>query len=185
MTNESLSDKEGEISEREVSEKRDDSRKFGVKVNDLEFVPRAPFPQSLGKPKHDLMNSEIYELFKQVKVNIPLLDAIKQGSYAKFLKDLCIVKRRLNVKEKAFLTEHASAIIQFKTPPKYKDPGCPTISCIIGNHKRDQALLDLGASVNLIPEQLGLGEIKPTRITLQLADRSIKIPRGIVEDVLV
>ncbi|XP_052302019.1 uncharacterized protein LOC127904107 [Populus trichocarpa] len=143
-----------------------------------------------GKPKHDLMNSEIYELFKQVKVNIPLLDAIKQvPSYAKFLKDLCTIKRRLNVKERAFLTEHASAIIQFKTPPKYKDPGCPTISCIIGNHKIDQALLDLGASVNLIPytvyEQLGLGEIKPTRITLQLADRSIKIPRGIVEDVLV
>ncbi|XP_052308537.1 uncharacterized protein LOC127905253 [Populus trichocarpa] len=143
-----------------------------------------------GKPKHDLMNSEIYELFKQVKVNIPLLDAIKQvPSYAKFLKDLCTVKRRLNVKERVFLTEHASAIIQFKTPPKYKDPGCPTISCIIGNHKIDQALLDLGASVNLIPytvyEQLGLGEIKPTRITLQLADRSIKIPRGIVEDVLV
>ncbi|XP_052307391.1 uncharacterized protein LOC127905093 [Populus trichocarpa] len=143
-----------------------------------------------GKPKHDLMNSEIYELFKQVKVNIPLLDAIKQvPSYAKFLKDLCTVKRRLNVKERAFLTEHASAIIQFKTPPKYKDPGCPTVSCIIGSHKIDQALLDLGASVNLIPytvyEQLGLGEIKPTRITLQLADRSIKIPRGIVEDVLV
>ncbi|XP_073261963.1 uncharacterized protein [Populus alba] len=100
-----------------------------------------------------------------------------------------MIKRRLNVKERAFLTEHASAIIQFKTPPKYKDPGCPTISCIIGSHKIDQALLDLGASVNLIPytvyEQLGLGEIKPTRITLQLADRSIKIPRGIVEDVLV
>ncbi|KAL9360500.1 hypothetical protein Peur_048623 [Populus x canadensis] len=146
--------------------------------------------ERLRKPKHDLMNSEIYELFKQVKVNIPLLDAIKQvPSYAKFLKDLCTVKKRLNVKERAFLTEHASAIIQFKTPPKYKDPGCPTISCIIGNHKIDQALLDLGASVNLIPytvyEQLGLGEIKPTRITLQLADRSIKIPRGIVEDVLV
>ena len=69
------------------------------------------------------MNSEICELFKQVKVNIPLLDAIKQvPSYAKFLKDLCTVKRRLNVKERAFLTEHASAIIQFKTPPKYKDP---------------------------------------------------------------
>ncbi|XP_034888401.1 uncharacterized protein [Populus alba] len=168
VTNESLSDKEGEINEKEMT----------------------PFPQRLRKPEHDFRNSEIYELFKQVKVNIPLLDTIKQvPSYAKFLKDLCIVKRRLNVKERAFLTEHASAIIQFKTPHKYKDPGCPTISCIIGSHKIDQALLDLGASVNLIPytvyEQLGLGEIKPTRITLQLADRSIKIPRGIVEDVLV
>ena len=68
-----------------------------------------------------------------MKVNIPLLDMIKQvPTYAKFLKDLCIVKRRLNVNKKAFLTEHVSAIIQCKTPVKYKDPGCPTISVQIG-----------------------------------------------------
>jgi hypothetical protein len=119
-----------------------------------------------------------------------LLDAIKQTpSYAKFLKDLCTVKRRVNVREKAFLTEQVSAILQFKTPPKYRDPGCPTIACIIGSQRVDQALLDLGASVNLLPfsvyQQLGLGELKPTRVTLQLADRSVKVPRGIVEDVLV
>uniref|UniRef100_A0A2N9IPP2 Reverse transcriptase/retrotransposon-derived protein RNase H-like domain-containing protein n=1 Tax=Fagus sylvatica TaxID=28930 RepID=A0A2N9IPP2_FAGSY len=55
--------------------------------------------------------------------------------------------------------------------------------------KIEKALLDLGASVNLLPysvyEQLGLGELKPTGIILQLADRSVKTPRGIVEDVLV
>jgi hypothetical protein len=49
--------------------------------------------------------------------------------------------------------------------------------------------LDLGASVNLLPYsvyvQLGLGELKPTSMTLQLADRSVKVPRGIVEDVLI
>ena len=53
----------------------------------------------------------------------------------------------------------------------------------------DKALLDLGASVNLLPysvyKQLGLWELKPTTITLSLADRSVKIPKGIVEDVLV
>ena len=52
-----------------------------------------------------------------------------------------------------------------------------------------KALLDLRASVNLLPylvyKQLGLGELKPTTITLSLADRSVKIPKGIVEDVLV
>ena len=52
-----------------------------------------------------------------------------------------------------------------------------------------RALLDLGASINLLPysvyEQLGLGELKPTSMTLQLADRSVRLPRGIVEDVLV
>jgi len=68
-------------------------------------------------------------VFKQVRINILLLDAIKQTpSYAKFLKDLCTVKRKINVHEKAFLTEQVSAIFQLKTPPKYKDPGCPTIA---------------------------------------------------------
>ena len=72
---------------------------------------------------------------------------------------------------------------------KYKDPGSPTISLNIGGTCIDKALLDLGASVNLLPysmyKQLGLGELKPTNITLSLADRSVKIPKGIVEDFLV
>ena len=76
-----------------------------------------------------------------------MLNVIKQvSSYAKFLKDLCIVKRKLNVKKKAFLAEQVSAILQNNNAVKYKDPGCPTISCIIGDHKIEQALLDLGAS---------------------------------------
>ncbi|KAL5581556.1 hypothetical protein UlMin_013998 [Ulmus minor] len=75
------------------------------------------------------------------------------------------------------------------TPPKYKDPGYPTVACQIGNQACGQVLLDLGASVNLMPYsiylQLGLGEIKPTTVVLQLADHSVRKPRGIVEDVLV
>ena len=125
-----------------------------------------------------------------MKVNIPLLDMIKQvPTYAKFLKDLCTVKRGLGIEKKVFLTEQISAIIQSKTPVKYKDPGSPTISVNIGRTCIDKALLDLGASVNLLPysvyKQLSLGELKPTNITLSLADRSVKIPKGIVEDVLV
>ena len=163
------------------------------KVDDCEnkkgMLP-APFPQRLQPTQKLNQNAEIFELFKQVKINIPLLDAIKQvPSYAKFLKDMCTVKRKLNVKKKAFLTESVSSIIQQHAPPKYKDPGCPTISCIIGDTKIEHALLDLGASVNLLPfsvyKQLGLGELKETAVTLQLADRSVKIPRGVVEDVLV
>ena len=72
---------------------------------------------------------------------------------------------------------------------KYKDPGSPTIPVNIGGNCINKALLDLGASVNLMPYsvymQLGLGELKPTTITLSLADRSVKIPKEIVEDVLV
>jgi len=119
-----------------------------------------------------------------------LLDAIKHvPSYAKFLKDLCIVKRKLNVKKKAFLAEQKSAILQNNNALKYKDPGCPAISCFIGEHKIKKALLDLGASVNLLPysvfQSLNLGELKPTSVTLLLADRSVKVLRGIVEDLLV
>ena len=130
------------------------------------------------------------EVLRQVKVNIPLLDMIKQvPTYAKFLKDLCIVKRWLNVDKKAFPIEQLSAIIQCKTPVKYKDPSCPTISDNIGGTCVEKALLDLGASMNLLPysmcKQLGLGELKPTSITLSLADRSIKIPKGTIEDVLI
>ena len=130
------------------------------------------------------------EVMRQVKVIIPLLDMIKQvPTYAKILKDLCTVKRGLNVDKKAYLTEQVSAIIQLKTPVKYKDPGCPTISVNIGGTCVEKALLDLGASVNLLPysmyKQLRLGELKPTSIKLSLEDKSIKIPKGTVEDVLI
>ncbi|KAL5573527.1 hypothetical protein UlMin_023124 [Ulmus minor] len=138
-----------------------------------------PFPQALLKPKErtSALQGEILEQLKQVP------------NYAKVIKDLCTLKRKHNVKKTAFLAEQASAVIDSKTPPKYKDPGCPTVACQIGNQACGQALLDLGASVNLMPYsvylQLGLGEIKPTTVVLQLADRSVRKPRGIVEDVLV
>ena len=110
---------------------------------------------------------------------------IKQvPTYVKFLKDLCTVKRGLHVTKNAFLTEQVSAIIQSKSPVKYKDPGCPTISVNIGGTHVEKALLDLGASVNLLPysvyKQLGLRGLKTTAITLSLADRSVKIPRGVI-----
>ena len=61
------------------------------------------------------------------------------------------MKRGLNVDKKAFLIEQVSSIIQCKTPVKYKDPGYPTISINIGGACVEKALLDLGASVNLLP----------------------------------
>jgi hypothetical protein len=155
-----------------------------------DFPPALPFPHAMTKQRKVNHNSEIFEIFKQVRIDIPLVDAIKQvPSYAKFLKDLCTVKRKLNVKKKAFLTEQVNSILQNNNALKYKDPGCPTISCFIGEHKIERALLHLGASVNLLPylvfQSLNLGELKPTSVTLLLADRSVKVPRGIVEYVLV
>ena len=111
-----------------------------------------PFPHALRKRKKSVNQTEILEVLQQVKVNIPLLDMIKQvPTYAKFLKDLCTVKRGLNVNKKAFLTEQVSAIIECKNHVKYKDPRCPTIYVNIGHTCVENALLDLGASVNLLP----------------------------------
>ena len=161
-----------------------------LKEGSMKHCMPPPFPQALRSKKKASQQAGILEVLRQVKVNIPLLDIIKQvPAYAKFLKDLCTIKKGLGIEKKAFLTEQVSAIIQSKNPVKYKDPGSPTILVNIGGTCIDKSLLDLGASVNLLPysvyKQLGLGELKPTNITLSLADRSVKIPKGIVEDVLV
>ena len=146
-----------------------------TKGNAVKNSTPLPFPQALKAKKKAINQAEILEVLMQVKVNIPFLDMIKQvPTYAKFLKDPCTVKRGLNVDKKAFLKEQVSSIIQYKTPIKYKDPGCPTISVNIGGTCVEKALLDLRASVNLLPysvyKQLGLGELKPTSITLSLED---------------
>jgi hypothetical protein len=94
------------------------------------------------------------EVFKQVKINIPLLDAIQQvPAYAKFFKDLCTQKRksRNHIPKNVLLTEHVSSLIQHNTPLKFKEPRAPTISCIIRQREIDKALLDLGVGVNLLP----------------------------------
>ncbi|XP_062151946.1 uncharacterized protein LOC133860336 [Alnus glutinosa] len=91
--------------------------------------------------------------------------------------------------EKILLIEQVSSLIQRTVALKIKDPGAPTISCIIGDLTIDKALLDLGAGVNLLPysiyEQLGLGELKHTTVVLQLANKSVKKPRGVIEDVII
>ena len=121
-------------------------------------------------------------MFNQVKLNVPLLDATQQvPAFAKFLKDMCMKKRRTNVPNKVFLATNISEILSGPIPVKYRDPRCPTISCTIGQTKISRALLDLGASINLLPlsvyQQLRLGELSLTRVTIQLADRSVKIPK--------
>ena len=111
-----------------------------------------PFLQALKAKKKAINTAEILKVLRQVKVNTPLLDMIKQvPTYAKILKDLCTVKIGLNVDEKAFLTEQVNAIIQCKTLVKYKDLGCLTIFVNIEGTCVEKTLLDLGASVNLLP----------------------------------
>ena len=74
------------------------ARREDVKIS----VP-PPFPQALRKKKSSVNKTEMLEVLRQVKVNIPFLDMIKQvPTYAKFLKDLCTVKKGHNVNKRPF-----------------------------------------------------------------------------------
>jgi hypothetical protein len=145
-----------------------------------------PYPQRLANMKLDKQYARFVELLKKLNVNIPFTDVVTQmPTYAKFLKDILSNRRKLD-DETVTLTEKVSAILMNKLPPKLQDPGSFTIPCSIGSTKFNRALCDLGASVSLMPkyifDRIGVGELVPTRISLQLADRSVKYPVGQVED---
>ncbi|CAN6567579.1 unnamed protein product [Malus baccata var. baccata] len=154
------------------------------------YTPPIPFPGRLAKSKQDKSFKEIFNILSKVNVNLPLLDVIRNmPAYGKFFKELNSYKRKYGPHEKVVVSENVSAVLQRKLPPKLKDPGSFSINITIGDKKVEKAMLDLGASINLMPYsvylQLGLGDLKATTISLQLADRSVKYPRGIVEDILV
>ncbi|XP_006579309.1 uncharacterized protein [Glycine max] len=109
--------------------------------------------------------------------------------YSKFLKDMLTKKGKYIHSDNIVVEGNCSAVIQRIIPPKYKDPGSVTIPYSIGVVSVGKSLIDLGANINLMSlsmcRRIGELEIMPTRMTLQLADRSITRPYGVVEDVLV
>ncbi|XP_043811081.1 uncharacterized protein LOC122723329 [Manihot esculenta] len=133
---------------------------------------------------------EILEIFHKVQVNIPLVETIKQiPRYVKFLKDLCTNKRKLYGYEKFKVGENVSAVLHRKIAQNCKDKDKFAISCKVGNLEIKKAMCDLGASINVMPLSVYLsldaGPLKQTGITLQLVDRSIVYPKGVLEDVLI
>jgi hypothetical protein len=83
--------------------------------------------------------------------------------------------------------ERCSSTIVDGLPDKMGNPGIPTISCLIGTQKFDQALCDLGAGVSVMPiviyDQLNHDSLDPTSMHLQLVDQSIHHPMGIAENI--
>ncbi|XP_073120527.1 uncharacterized protein [Henckelia pumila] len=163
-------------------------------VKEIELRSGKKLETEVTKPKENRDDgtpetSKLLEVFKKLHINIPFADALMQmPSYAKFLKDILSNKRKLEDHALVSLTENCSALVQNKIPPKQKDPGSFSIPCMISDIHFRKALCDLGDSINLISDsifrKLGLGEPKSTRISLQLADRSIIYPTGVIEDVL-
>ncbi|XP_050379793.1 uncharacterized protein LOC126797163 [Argentina anserina] len=165
-------------------------------VKDLEKDPASPKAKdAVPLPKEDHVKKDdsdqaMLDIFKKVEVNMPLIECIQQNpKYAKFLKELCTNKRMTREKEVVTMSETVSAVLQRKLPPKLKDPGSFSIPCTIGNMTFEKIMLDLGASINVMPhyiyENLGLGDLKRDNVVIRLADCSNKVPLGYVEDVLV
>jgi len=157
-------------------------------------TPPAPYPEALRNPvrrKNDATVEDILELFKQVKMNIPLVESLEQvPTYAKDFKNLVTKKRRSknSISNELYLDQNVCSILM-GLPKKRQDPGMLVVACTIGDSLIEGCLLDLGASVNILPYslylELGLEELQPFNKTLQLADKSDRVPKGIVEDVLI
>ncbi|RDX89801.1 hypothetical protein CR513_28423, partial [Mucuna pruriens] len=130
-----------------------------------------PFPTRTISARKPELDEELLKMFRKVKINIPLLDAIKKiPKYAKFLKELCVHKRK-------------------KMKGSVEVGGIVSVPCTIGECTFADAMLDLGASINVMPtpifKALNFGDLKPTGMTIQLANKSIVQPLGVLEDVLV
>ncbi|XP_076901115.1 uncharacterized protein LOC143555456 [Bidens hawaiensis] len=140
--------------------------------------------------KRGPQQEEMWETFKQVKINIPLLDAIKKiPAYAKYLKELCTQKRSHKIPKQIDFTDNVSAIFSGALLPKLQDPGTPIIPIQVGDFKMTRELLDLGASISILPgslyDQYDFGPLRAAATTVVLADQTPKMPRGILTDVIV
>ncbi|GJW13136.1 DNA-directed DNA polymerase [Tanacetum coccineum] len=148
------------------------------------------FPRRLRKEKEEAQQKKFLENLKQLHINLPFIKALAQmPKYAKFLKGFQTNKARLEKACKIIMNERCSTVLLNKLPSKEKDPESFTIPCDIGQLHIDNALADLAACISIMPytmyKKLSLGEPKATRISLELADRSIQYPRGIIENVLI
>ncbi|XP_070054540.1 uncharacterized protein [Nicotiana tomentosiformis] len=151
--------------------------------------PSPPFPQRLARRVDDRKFEKFYDILKQLSVNIPFVEAFQEmPGFSKYLKDL-ITKKRTTKNEVVNVTHRVSSIIATTTVEKKEDPRAFTIPCTIGLQDLSRALCDNGAIINLMPlaiyKQAGLSMPRPTSMRLQMADRSIKRPVGIIDDVLV
>ncbi|RDX97888.1 hypothetical protein CR513_19289, partial [Mucuna pruriens] len=154
-------------------------------VLDISLLKQLPIQKEI---KFEL-DEKFLQTFKNVEINIPLLETIKEiPKYVKFLKELCTHKRNklkgdveIGRNVSALIKrERASALIQPTIPMKCKDPSTFTIPCTIGECTFADAMLDLGASINVMPsslyKSLNVGDMELIGVIIQLANRSIAHP---------
>ncbi|GJW07383.1 reverse transcriptase domain-containing protein [Tanacetum coccineum] len=168
-----------------------------VEIQDLNSprpIPsKLPYPERMKVRENDkpsAQHSRFLKMFKQLRLEIGLKDAlVEMPKFNKWLSSLLRNKEKLEEIAITTVNAECSAIIMNKVPEKLEDPGKFLIPCALQELDRTSALADSGASINLLPhsiyKKLGLEALTPTRMTLELANRSITHPMGIAEDVVV
>ncbi|GJW11666.1 reverse transcriptase domain-containing protein [Tanacetum coccineum] len=156
--------------------------------------PNIPYPSRLNdqkfREKASNQMEKIFQIFQDLRFDISFADALLlMPRFAPTIKNLLMNKDKLFELAKIPLNENCSAMLLKKLPEKLGDPGKFLIPCDFPRMDVCYALADLGASINLMPlsiwKKLSLPELTPTRMTLELADRSITRSKGLAEDVFV
>ncbi|CAM8902331.1 unnamed protein product [Rhodiola kirilowii] len=175
--------------EEETSKEAEDRNENSAQtVEPAPYKPPIPFPQRLKGARRDKEFMQFVDKIRTLYITMPFTDAITQiPTYAKFMKEIMTGKRKMDGTEKVALSEECSAAMHVPMPPKLKDSGSFSIPCDIGGLTIRRALCDLGASVSIMPyslySKLNLGDLCPTNISICLADRSCRLPKGILKDV--
>ncbi|GJR25476.1 reverse transcriptase domain-containing protein [Tanacetum coccineum] len=142
------------------------------------------------REKASNLMEKIFQIFQDLRFDISFADALLlMPRFAPTIRNLLMNKEKLLELAKIPLNENCSAMLLKKLPEKLGDPDKFLIPCDFPGMNVCHALADLGASINLMPlsiwKKLSLPELTPTRMTLELADRSITHPKGLAEDVFV
>ncbi|GJY77610.1 reverse transcriptase domain-containing protein, partial [Tanacetum coccineum] len=161
--------------------------------NPNSYQSKLPYPERMKVRENDkpsAQHSRFLKMFKQLRLEIGLKDAlVEMPKFNKWLSSLLRNKEKLEEIAITTVNAECSAIIMNKVPEKLEDPGKFLIPCALQELNRTSALADSGASINLLPhsiyKKLELEALTPTRMTLELANRSITHPMGIAEDVVV
>ncbi|GJS71121.1 reverse transcriptase domain-containing protein [Tanacetum coccineum] len=154
------------------------------------YKPKILYRQRLRKEKMEAQYGKFLDMIQAVRINVPLVNVLAgMPNYGKFLKELVSNKHKIEQISAAFLSDESSAILQNKVPPKLGDPRNFIIPCNFNKAFSCNALADLGASINLMPyslyAKLSLKTLKPTKMSIRLADRSFQYPIGIAKNMLV
>ena len=151
------------------------------------YRSKVPFPQRLAKPSLEAQFEKFIDMLKNIYINIPFAETLsRMPLYANILKDIFLNKRTIEGNATITLSKECSNVIK-KSPPKLGDPGSFSIPCVIGSETIEKAMCVLRASVSLLPlslfKRIGIGELKPTDITLKLADRCTVCPSRFIENI--